>query len=326
MGKHIDVLFLDKETVDGLVSYPLVWEAVESVFRSDGRGKVFIPRKEFITIGEQSQLFPMSACLYDEGIAGVKWTNFYPANPFGYPTCWSHVLILTHLDDGQPYAILDCTGITARRTAGGHAVVAAEILSNPNPRVIGIAGLGAQGLAAVQAFDQRFHPDEIRILTGERSRAKNEEMLRQTISTPLRFVSSGRELAEDSSILVTATTASQPVLREEDVPPGCLVAGMYSFIDLDPALSHAADKWILGQHGSDREEILEDPLLAGKLKEADIHASLGEILCGLRPGRESREERIVFTHMGMASLDLAVADRVVALARKQGLGQTLRLN
>ena len=67
MGKHIDVLFLDKDTVDGLVSYPLVWEAVESVFRSDGRGKVFIPRKEFITIGEQSQLFPMSACLYDEG-------------------------------------------------------------------------------------------------------------------------------------------------------------------------------------------------------------------------------------------------------------------
>lgn len=323
---HVKTLFLDRATVDSLLSYPLIWEAVESVFRSDAAGHVFLPHKEFISIGADSQLFPMSAALYDAGIAGVKWTNFYPQNPFGFPTCWSHVLILTHLDDGQPYAILDATGITAKRTAGGHAVVAAAALTRPDPQVIGVAGLGAQGMAAVRAFDERFHPEEIRILTGERSRKLHEEELRSVVRAKLRFVSSGRELAAESDIVVTATTASEPVLRETEVPAGCTVCGMYSFVDLDPALSRCADKWILGQRSSDKEEILEDPLLVGRLSEKDVYASLGEILTGKRPGRETPDERIVFTHMGMAALDIAVADRVVAQAQRLGLGQMLTLN
>lgn len=323
---HTDVLFLDKRTTDALLSYPLVWRAVERVFASDGKGAMFAPRKEFIQVGSESQLFPLSACLYDQGIAGVKWTNFYPTNPSGYPTCWSHILILSRLEDGRPYAILDATSITTYRTAGGHAVVAAKYLANPGAKVLGVAGCGAQGLSAIYGFSRWYDLNEIRMLTGRRSRERCGPALKEDVSVPMRFVDSGAELAEDCDIIVTATTASHPLVMVEDVPEGCFVAGMYSFVDLDPRLSKAADKWVLGQRDTDREEILEDPLLAGMLREDDVYASLGEIVCGRKPGREDPRERIVFTHMGMASLDIAVADELVKLAEERGLGQRLRLN
>jgi len=323
---HTDVLFLDRGTTEKLLSYPLVWKAVERVFASDGNGAMFAPRKEFIQVGERSQLFPMSACLYDLGVAGVKWTNFYPLNPSGYPTCWSHILILSYLEDGRPYAILDATGITNYRTAGGHAVIASKYLANPAPRVLGVAGCGAQGLSAVRGFSRMYDLAEIRIFTGRRSRERCGAMLEKEIPVPIRFVDSGREMAEGCDIIVTATTAPKPVLLAEDIPKGCFVAGMNSFIDLDPRFSTEADKWVLGQRDTDREEILEDPLLAGRLREEDVCASLGEIVCGRKAGRENPEERIVFTHMGMASLDISVADELVRLAVKNHMGQWLRLN
>lgn len=322
-----EVLFLNKQDVDGLLTYPDTVEAVERAFLSDGNGKLCVPEKGFIHAGEDSLLFPMSACLYDLGLAGVKWTNYYPNSPKGLPPCWSHVLILSRLEDGQPFAILDATSITAFRTGGGHAVVAAKYLAKPEPKVLGILGCGTQGMSAIRSFTQHFALERIKVFTSPRSREANRPVLEREIPVPVEFFDSPGEMAEDCDVIVTATTTPKPLLMADMVPPGCLVTALFAFRDLDPALSRLADKWVLGQWDSDTEEILQAPFYEkGQLRKEDVYASLGEIVSGKKPGRERPDERIVFTHMGMGALDIAVADQLVKKALDLGVGQHLRLN
>lgn len=322
-----EVLFLSKQDVDRLLTYPDTVNAVERAFLSDGNGQMCVPKKGFIHTGEKSLLFPMAACLYDLGVAGVKWTNFYPQSPKGLPTCWSHVLVLSRIEDGQPFAILDATSITSYRTAGGHAVVAARHLAKPDSKVLGIMGCGVQGMSAIRSFTQHFDLEKIKIFTSKRSEEACRPVLEKEISVPVQFCDTPAEMARDCDIIVTATTSPTPLLTADMVPPGCLVTAMYAFRDLDPALSRLADKWVLGQRDSDTEEILEAPFYeAGQLNEHDVYASLGEIVSGKKPGRENAQERIVFTHMGMGSLDIAVADSLVKKALELGYGQRLKLN
>lgn len=319
------VLFLSKQEVDGLLTHPETAAAVERVFLADGLGQVRIPPKEVMPMGGKNALFAMPGCDYALGVAGVKWTNFYPGHPRGLPTCWSHVLVLSRVEDGQPYAILDATGITARRTAAGHGVVAAKYLARPEPRVLGIVGCGVQGCAAMQAFPLAFPLECIKVFASPRSLARARSVL-ESCAVPVRPVSSMEALAEGCDIILTATTSETPLLRAGLVPEGCFVDAMYAFHDVDPALSRTADKWVLGQWDADRPEILEDPDTAGAVDARDVYGTLGEIVCGKKPGRRRPEERIVFTHMGMAALDIAVADLAVQKARAQGVGQLLQLN
>lgn len=320
-----EVLFLNKEEVDRLITYPETVAAVERAFRSDGMGQMRVPDKEIMPMGGENALFAMAGCLYDLGVAGVKWTNFYPQNPKGYPPCWAHVLVLSHVEDGRPYAILDATSITNYRTAGGHAVAAAKYLANPHPRTLGVMGCGAQGMAAVRSFSQQFDLEQIRVYSSPRSAERARPVLERECPVPVYWAGTPEEMAEGCDIIVTATTSEHPLLMADMVPPGCLVAAMYSFHDVDPALSRLADKWVLGHRASDLGEIRQEKELREQLDPAAVYAALGEVVCGQKPGREHREERIVYSHMGMATLDIAVADALVEKARAQGVGRMLRL-
>ncbi len=82
---------------------------------------------------------------------------------------------------------------------------------------------------------------------------------------------------------------------------------------------------MLGHKDSDRDEILENALYGPKLSPAGPYGTLGDIVCGKMPGRENEDERIVFTHMGMGALDVAVGCRLVDKAKEMNVGQTLRL-
>ena len=322
-GPRVDALFLNKQDVDALITYEDVVEAVEAAFRSDGMGRLLTPSKELMPMGGRNFLFAMPGCLYDLGVAGVKWTNAYHGG--AYPTCWAHVLVLSHVEDGQPFAILDATSITNMRTAGGHAVVAARHLARKDAKVLGILGCGFQGKSAIRSFTRAMKLERVRVYSSPRSMERCRAELEGEIDVPIEYLSSPRAMAEESDIIVSATGAAEPLLREEWIPEGCTVCAMSSFEDIDPALSARADKWVLGQMDSDREEILERPGIREQVNPADVYGTLGEIICGKKPGRESDRERIVFSHMGMGALDVAVGVRLVEKARARGVGTLLRL-
>lgn len=329
MDEHqVDVLFLSRQEVESLLTYADVVRAVEDAFRADGSNRMLVPSKEVMRVGPDRAncIFAMPGCLESLNASGVKWTNFYPAQPDGYPTIWAHVLVLSRMDNGMPYAILDATAITNMRTAGGHAVVAAKHLARKGAKTLGVLGCGAQGRCAVRSFDEHF--DLERIIVCSATPAKLEQYVRETEGTlraRLEIAQSPRDLAERSDILLTATTCRTPLIRAEWLPEGCLVDAMFAFNDIEPHISRFCDKWVVGHRESDRIEILEHPSFGHLLDPSDVYASLGEIVCGRVPGRENDRERIVFSHMGMGTLDITVGVHLVEKARRLGVGRTLRL-
>lgn len=324
-GPKTEVLFLSKQDVDRLITFEDVVTAVEGAFRSDGEGQMLIPPKELMPMGGANALFAMPGCLYNLGVAGVKWTNFYPQGQPGIPTIWAHVLVLSHVANGQPFAILDATTITGLRTAGGHAVVAARHLARKNARTLGVLGCGAQGRAGVRSFDRHFQLDKVVLYDANPAAAEAMRAeLAGEVKAPL-VCADDPQAPSGCDMVLCVTTSLTPVVQEAWLKPGCFVAAMFGFNDVDPAFSFKADRWVIGQRSADGIEILNHPAYGAKLDLAGPDATLGEVICGSRPGRQSNDERIVFTHMGMASLDIAVGVRLVEKARAEGLGQLLRL-
>jgi ornithine cyclodeaminase len=63
---------------------------------------------------------------------------------------------------------------------------------------------------------------------------------------------------------------------------------------------------------------------AGKLSAQTLHAEMGKIVAGLKPGRESEEERILFWHRGLSLSDIALGHAMLTKAERLGIGQRLR--
>ena len=178
-----------------------------------------------------------------------KWTNFYPAQPDGYPTIWAHVLVLSRMDNGMPYAILDATAITNMRTAGGHAVVAAKHLARKGRQDPGRSGLRGPGTLRRPLLRRAFRPGAHHRL--QRHPAKLEQYVRETEGTlraRLEIAQSPRDLAERSDILLTATTCRTPLIRAEWLPEGAWWTQCSPLTTLSPisAASATSGWWATG--------------------------------------------------------------------------------
>lgn len=324
----VEVLFLSKQDVESIVTYKDVVAAVEEAFRADGNGQMLVPYKEIMRVGPDKAncIFPMPGYLENLNTVGVKWTNFYPKQPDNFPTIWAHLLILSHMHNGMPYAIMDATTITNMRTSGGHAVVAAKYLAKKDSKNLSVLGCGAQGKSAILSFDQNFDLEVIRAYeVSEKARETCKREMEGKLRARLEFVDTPRELTQEVDILLSATTCREPLIQADWIPPGCLVDAMFAFNDIDPAISHVADKWVVGNRDSDKIEILDHKTFGHLLDPKDVYATLGEVVCGKKAARENDEERIVFTHMGMGTLDIAVGKFLADKAKAMGVGQTLRL-
>lgn len=105
--------------------------------------------------------------------------------------------------------------------------------------------------------------------------------------------------------------------------PGCFVAALFHFNDLDWHFAVHCDKWVLGLREADHSSILNNPDVLAKgaaLTPDMVYADLGDLLTGRLPGRTGPDERILYTHMGMGALDVALADVVYRRAIVSGRG------
>lgn len=324
---EVNILFLDKKTVDSLLDFPMVVKAVEETFLADGHGRLTVEPVEPMPVGEKGGLLAMPSYLPDLGVAGVKWLGYFRREVgSSLPASWGNILILNHDETGLPFAILDCTSITAYRTAGGHAVAGAKQLAKKNSRVLGVLGSGAQGYAGIRSFDQAFDLSLIKVYARTKaSREECQRALAPELRATLQAVDTPEELVRDADILLTASSSREIVIKAEWIPAGCTVTAVSAFGDLDPAFSKSADQWFIGQSKADGAHIVHSPRYAGQLDEADVKGTLGELLTGKVPGRTNEEERILFSHMGMGALDVAVGKVVYERAVAGGLGLRLRL-
>jgi alanine dehydrogenase len=327
--------FLSGPDIETLgISRAEIIDAVADVVTAHGRGQtVFEPRVHLVPdnggVGHFNVLRGHVSTLGSHGVSGVKVVgDFLPNYQRGLP---SELALVTLYDPstGVPLAIIDATFITEART-GAMTAVGARVLARPDARVLGHAGARGTAFSNVTMLDSIFDFSEIRVTSRRpESREAFAEQLRAETNTPVRVASSFEETFDGADILVEATrlTAPEPLLHPGLVRPGALVVPYGTISAVSPDLLDVMDKvvvddWREAQAG--RFGALRHHVDAGILNEQSLHAELGQILTGDRPGRESPDERILLWHRGLSILDIAVAQLILERAVAADAGTMLR--
>ena len=263
------------------------------------------------------------------GLAGVKVVGDYVDNyQHGLPSEFG-MLNLFDPRTGRPLAIMDATAITEMRT-GAVTAIGARHLARRNSRILGHVGARGTSYWNVRLLDHLFDFAEIRVHSRRpESREAFGARLERDLGKPVRVVEDWRSCVQGADIVVEASRLPEPtpMLRTEWIAPGALVIpyGTMSAVELsltDIMAKLVVDDW--GQARAGRLGALRAHVDAGKLSEATLHAELGQIVAGLKPGRERDDETILFWHRGLSLSDIALGHALLAKAARLGLGQQLR--
>jgi alanine dehydrogenase len=232
------------------------------------------------------------------------------------------VIIYSDPKTGFPLAIMDGTQITNFRT-GASGAVAAKYLARRDAKTLGLVGCGVQAQTQLLALSKIFKFSEIYIYDISRTSMDNFKKVNSTY--PLREVSLAKVSSAD--IICTTTTSRVPVVKKEWIKKGAHI----NAIGADAPGKQELDSDILKEAKivvDDFEQATHSgevnvPLSHGVIKVEDIYATLGEVVTGIKKGRDSRDEITVFDSTGLAIQDIAVAKVIFETAREKGLGQEI---
>lgn len=324
-----EILFLSEQDVMRLFSPEDAIAAAEDTFYHIGTGEITVGDMAlmFVDAEKGNNFHSMPAILHHRKVSGVKWIDTYATPLPGYPFSHGNLVLVSDTETGSPIAIVGGTNITNMRTAGGHGVVQARALCNPDPEVLTVIGCGAQAQAGMRGFLAGF-PSLRQIRLFSRSRAPMEAM-RSELSGRAEVVLCGSpaEAVRGSGLILMASGAEAPLVTWDMLTPGVTVIGIEGFRDLEPAIGKRADKWYLGYLPPD-QAILRSPALnpGNTLTPDDVFGDMTQLLTGNIPGREREDEIIVSTHMGMGAHDVNAAYTVYLRAKERGIGQKLILD
>src|SRR5882757_9649370 len=308
-----------------------ILNAIEGGLAKQGRGETVIEPRVHLEPGLVDGHFNVLRGVLGsaDNSAGVKIVGDFVDNyKIGLPSELG-VLLLFDPRTGVPKAILDASGITDMRT-GAVTAVGAKHLARKNSKILG--HIGARGTAYwnVRLLNNLFDFDEIRVHSRrEESRNAFAERLSQDLGKPVVATSDWESCVRDADIVVEASRLLEPapLLKTGWIKQGAFVVpyGTISAIELsltDIMTKLVVDDW--GQCKSGKFGSLRRHVETGKLSEATLHAELGQIVAGLKPGRESEAETNLLWHRGLSLSDIALGHAMLVKAERLGLGQRLR--
>lgn len=309
-------LILTQSDVRSALTMEAAVASVEAAFAAHARGETMMPAKVYLDLRKYNGDFRAMPA-YAPGSAGVKWVNSHPDNPrrHGLPTVLG-MYILSDPVTARPLAVMDATWLTAART-GAAAGVAAKHLARPGSKSAGFIGCGVQAHTALAALRVVF--EDLEVVTHD-ARPEVAQAFAEAVGG--RAAEAPEACACD--IVCTATPSRSPVVRRAWIGPGthinALGADGPGKQELEGAILCDARIVIDDPHQAEGGGEINVPLTRGEITMADVHASLGEVIVGSRPGREG-DEITVFDSTGLAIQDVAVARIVYDTAVSRGLGR-----
>jgi ornithine cyclodeaminase len=309
-----------------------ILDAVERGLDAQGRKAVVIePRVHLVPHDSSLGHFNvLRGVVHPLGLAGVKVVGDFVNNyKLGLP---SELALLNLFDPttGVPKAILDATAITDMRT-GAMTALGGKYLARKSSKVLG--HIGARGTAYwnIRLLNHYFDFDEIRVHSKRpESRRAFAQRLSADLGKPVLAVDSWEACVRDADVVVEASRLPepQPLLKTEWIKAGALVVPYGTMSAVELSLTDIMHKVIVDDWGQCRKGLpygaLRPHVELDKITEKTLHAELGQIVAGLKVGRESDEETILFWHRGLSSSDIALGHALLNKAETLGLGQTLR--
>lgn len=263
------------------------------------------------------------------GVFGQKSVIFFPGNAeLGLPTHLATILLLDG-KTGALLAIMDGRLITEMRTAAVSAV-SVDLLARTDASRLAILGSGVQARAHLDAIGLVRKLSAVTVWS--RTPANAERFARAQApgaGCPITAAATVREAVKGADIIVTATSAREPVLEGAWIAPGahlCVVGSSSpKKREVDTATVTMSRIWVDTWDATQVEA--GDLLIPAAAEEYDLDWVVGELgeVAGGAPGRTSRDEVTLFKSLGMGVEDVASAGLAYARARERGVGREIEL-
>ena len=292
------MLYLDEDRVREALTWDRLIPAMEKALREFSLGRVIQPVRNMLTIEESARYLGIMPAVTQDAM-GAKLVSFYPGNARTDLVTHYAMVLLFRPDTGEPIVVMDGRLITEMRTAAVSAAVT-KYLAAPDSRVLALLGSGVQAHAHIEALSQVCHFDEVRVWS--RTVAHAERFAEQHGAKAL----SAEDAVRGADVIVTATSALEPILKGAWLKPGAHVNAVGSprpnWRELDDRVM--ANTVIVDS----REAVLKesgDVILSG----AVIYAEAGEIFAGINVAPPA-SNITVFKSVGLAVEDITAAKLV----------------
>jgi ornithine cyclodeaminase/alanine dehydrogenase len=328
--KSQGTLLLSRSEVADLLSVDESIAIVERVFRLHGEGKTQPPGILGVHAPDGGFHIKAGTLELETAFFAAKINANFPQNVtrFGLPLIQG-VIVLADAQNGYPLAIMDSIEITIRRT-GAATAVAAKYLARTDSKSVLICGCGNQGRVSIQALSKIFRLRRVFAYDIDESQAQrfaNELSIELKIA--VETTGNLAEAMKQSDICVTCTPATRFFLKEADVPPGAFIAAVGADSEtkqeLEPGLV-ARNKTVadLVEQCASIGEV-HHAIASGLMRKQNVHAELGAVVAGIKPGRTSSDEITIFDSTGMALQDVIAAATVYGKAIDAGVGRVIDL-
>jgi ornithine cyclodeaminase len=329
---RIDLHYLNHADVQALaLTDAEIVQAVEDGLRAQGLGQATIePRMHLVPEKDYPGHFNvLRGYIRPLQLAGVKVVGDYYRNyERGLP---SELAVLNLFDPqtGAPVAIIDASDITDMRT-GAVTAIGARHLARRDSKVLGHIGARGTSYWNVRLLDSIFGFDEIRVHSRRPdSRNAFAARLEQDLGKRITVTDDWESCVRGADIVVEASRLDQPapLLKTEWIRKGACVIPYGTMSAVELSLTDIMDKMVMDDWGQARSGpfgALRAHVDSGRLHEGNLHAELGQIVAGLKPGRESDAETNLFWHRGLSLSDIALGAFMLRKATARGIGQVLR--
>ena len=321
------ILVLNHAEVERLLPMRECVEVMENAFVSLARDEVDQPLR---TIFKPSAVKGVMALMPSfrggaRPLFGLKAICVFPGNAAIGKDAHQGGVLLFDGTTGELLALIDASSVTAIRTAAVSAL-ATRALSNSGAQHLAIIGAGVQARSHLEAMACVRPIKSVRVAAR---RFENAQAFARDLQVgyefPIEPVASAEVAVQDAEIIVTATTAREPVIKREWISPGAHINAIGTFSpkarEIDSQTMTDAVLFVDRRESAFNEA--GDYLLAageGVINEESIAAELGEVLIGAHPGRTSAQEITLFKSLGLAIEDLAAAEYVFERARETQSG------
>ena len=326
------MLVVSRSEVERLIDLDRLSEAVAVAMADLSAGRVSMPSRIAAIVPERDALLAaMPAYLPSSGALTTKLVSLFPRNT-DRPTHQA-VIVVFDPENGSPLALMDGEAITAARTAAGSAL-ATDLLARKDSYRLVVVGTGVQARAHLRAVSRvrKFGS----ICVAGRDSQKAHALAKEFGGGKSREVGAYEDIEQavrEADVVCACTHSRDPVVRREWLKPGAHVNSVgyntagrevdgATFRDALVVVESRAATLAAPPAGSND---IAMAIAEGAMTREHVHAELGELVSGTRPGRADASQITLYKSVGVAVQDAAAAAMVLEAARTAGVGRTIDL-
>jgi ornithine cyclodeaminase len=327
------VLVLSRSDVERLLDPDLLRAGVARAMADLSAGRASMPARIAANVPEHDGLLAaMPAYLPSSAALTTKLVSLFPRNT-DRPTHQAVILVFD-AKHGTPVALMDGEAITAARTAAASAL-ATDLLARRDASVLAIVGTGVQARSHLRAVPRVRDFREVRIAGrhAENAAALLAEAREWLPRANVRVADSYAQAEDGADVICAATHSPEPVVRREWIAPGTHVTSVgYNTAGREVDAATFRDALLVVES---RAAALAPPpagsndiamaIAEGAITREHVHAELGELVAGTRPGRATAEQITLYKSVGVAVQDAAAAAMVLEAALRARAGREVEI-